>query len=203
MTCPSIARWPGTQASSVPWRITAGAPARVDAAIFARAIRLNEALRSHLLRDAVKDAALARVLGNGATAGTWGAAPAGVRTPVSLEVGESICWFHHRITPASKLPTWRQPGIGDSLDGRVRRNAQFGEHLHIAVAQPIEAWAPDPAEVGVVEGVTEDVGKSPSHSRSEPRSSVRFPMSGSHRRDIGSVIPPPIAHRGAGITAPR
>jgi hypothetical protein len=79
MMCPSIARWPGTEASSVPWRIIiAGAPARVDAAIFARVIRLNEALRSHLLRDAVKDVALARVLGNGATAGTRDAAPAGV-----------------------------------------------------------------------------------------------------------------------------
>ena len=55
----------------MPWRIIAGAPARVDAAIFARAIQLNEAFRSHLLRDAVKDVALARVLGNGATAGTW------------------------------------------------------------------------------------------------------------------------------------
>ena len=63
----------------MPWRIIAGAPARVDAAIFARAIRLNEAFRSHLLRDAVKDVALARVLGNGATAGTWGAC--GCRKP--------------------------------------------------------------------------------------------------------------------------
>jgi len=60
--------------------------ARVDAAIFARAVRLNEALRSHLLRDAVKDVALARVLGNGATAGTWGTTPAGVIVIVILAV---------------------------------------------------------------------------------------------------------------------
>jgi hypothetical protein len=70
----------------VPWRILAGAPARVDAAIFARTIRLNEAFRSHLLRDAVKDVALARVLGNGATARTWGAAPAGVIVIVIVAV---------------------------------------------------------------------------------------------------------------------
>lgn len=70
----------------MPWRIIIGAPARVDAGIFARAIRLNEAFRSHLLRDAVKDVALARVLGNGATAGTWGAAPAGVIVIVILAV---------------------------------------------------------------------------------------------------------------------
>jgi hypothetical protein len=69
----------------VPWRIIAGAPARVDA-IFARAIWLNEALRSHLLRDAVKDVAPAKVLGNGATAGTWGATPAGVIVIVVLAV---------------------------------------------------------------------------------------------------------------------
>src|SRR5471032_1905424 len=89
MTCPSIARWPGTQASSVPWRITAGAPARVDAAIFARAIRLNETLRSHLLRDAVKDVALARVLGNGATAGTWRATRAGVIVILAVLLGSA------------------------------------------------------------------------------------------------------------------
>jgi hypothetical protein len=74
----------------VPWRITAGAPARVDAAIFARAIRLNEALRSNLLRDAVKDVALTRVLRNGATAGTWGAAPAGVIVIVAVLL-DSAC----------------------------------------------------------------------------------------------------------------
>jgi hypothetical protein len=77
--------------------IIAGAPARVDAAIFARAIRLNEAFRSHLLRDAVKDVALARVLGNGATAGTWGAAPAGVIVIVILAVLlDSACAGRYR-----------------------------------------------------------------------------------------------------------
>jgi hypothetical protein len=76
--------------------MTAGAPAQFDAAIFARAIRLNEALRSHLLRDAVKDVALTWVLGDGATAGTWGTTPAGLivivlrdslRRPVALPWG--------------------------------------------------------------------------------------------------------------------
>ncbi|WP_433662411.1 hypothetical protein ACQPW1_09825 [Nocardia sp. CA-128927] len=61
--------WGARSAKTFNIRLTAAVP---------RAIRLNEAFRSHLLRDAVKDVALARVLGNGAAAGTWGAAPAGV-----------------------------------------------------------------------------------------------------------------------------
>jgi hypothetical protein len=67
-----------------------------DAAIFARAIRLNEVLRSHLLRDAVKDVTLARVLGNGATAGTWGAGPTGVILAVcSTTLAPAGAAVHH------------------------------------------------------------------------------------------------------------
>ncbi len=111
MTCPSIARWRGTQASSVPWRITAGAPARVDAAIFARAIRLNEALRSHLFRDAVEDVALARVLGNGATAGTWDAAPAGVIVILAVLL-DSACAGRYRCRGDGVVDEHRCDGGG-------------------------------------------------------------------------------------------
>jgi hypothetical protein len=41
----------------------------------------------------------------------------------------------------------------------------------VAVAQPIEGWAPDPPAVSVGEGATEDVDKRSSHS---PSDSQRF-----------------------------
>jgi predicted dinucleotide-binding enzyme len=55
-------------------------------------------------RDAVKAAALARALGDGATAGTWGAAPAGEIVILAVPF-------------ASAVPVVRQ--YGDALDGKI------------------------------------------------------------------------------------
>src|ERR1039457_1183375 len=90
----------------------AGPPARVDAAIFARAIRLNEALRLHLLRDAVKDVALARVLGNGPRPERGAPTPAGVIVIVILAV-----LFDSAVPVVSKY--------GDARAGKIIININF------------------------------------------------------------------------------
>jgi hypothetical protein len=78
MTCPSIARWPGTQASSVPWHIISLARLREMTLRSLRALFGSMKLFDYICSvTRSRMWALARVLGNGPRP-EWGTTPAGV-----------------------------------------------------------------------------------------------------------------------------
>jgi len=54
-----------------------------------------------------------------------------------------------------------------------KRQGFRGEQLYVSVAQPVESRAPYRPAVSVSECVTEDIGESPAHARSEPQPDVR------------------------------